>query len=71
MFKKYRNTVIKLLDIFRKNFTKEIILPTKELSNFFVIVEPNIKNSLEVPERVSENKEIYSTSIICKALSRL
>ena len=34
--KKYRNTVIKLLDIFRKNFTKEIILPTKELSNFFV-----------------------------------
>ncbi len=57
--KKYRNTVIKLLDIFRKNFTKEIILPTKELSNFFVIVEPNIKNSLEVPEKEYQKIKKY------------
>lgn len=57
--KKYRNTVIKLLDIFRKNFTKEIILPIKELSNFFVIVEPNIKNSLEVPEKEYQKIKKY------------
>ena len=57
--KKYRNTVIKLLDIFRKNFTKESILPTKELSNFFVIVEPNIKNSLEVPEKEYQKIKKY------------
>ena len=48
--KKYRNTVIKLLEIFRKNFTKEIIIPKSQLSSFFSIVEPNIKNTLKIDE---------------------
>ena len=48
--KKFRNTVIKLLEIFRKNFTKEIIIPKSQLSSFFSIVEPNIKNTLKIDE---------------------
>lgn len=34
--KRYNDTVIKLLEVFRKNFTKEIILPKEQLSNFFL-----------------------------------
>lgn len=48
--KNYRNTIIKLLEIFRKNFTKEIILPYSQLANFFTIVEPNIKENLNIKE---------------------
>lgn len=54
--KKYRNTVIKLLEIFKKNFTKEIILPESDLSKFFVIIEPNIKNNIEISD--AEYKKI-------------
>ncbi len=48
--KKYRNTVIRLLEVFRKNFTKEIILPEGQLPNFFSIIEPNIKGNLQISE---------------------
>ena len=48
--RKFKNTVIRLLEIFRKNFTKEIIIPKTQLSSFFSIVEPNIKNTLKIEE---------------------
>lgn len=47
---RYKNTVIKLLEIFRRNFAKEIILPEGQLTNFFSIIEPNIKNNLDIEE---------------------
>ena len=56
---KYKNTVIKSLEIFRKNFTKEIILPEKQLSNFFSIVEPYIKKDLEIDEKQYKKIEKY------------
>ena len=45
---KYKDTIIRLLEIFRKNFTKEIILPEGQLPNFFSIVEPSIKSNLQI-----------------------
>ena len=56
---KYKNTVIKSLEIFRKNFTKEIILPEKQLSNFFSIIEPYIKKDLEIDEKQYKKIEKY------------
>lgn len=46
--KKYKNTVIRLLEVFRKNFTKEISLPQGQLPNFFSIIEPSIKGNLQI-----------------------
>lgn len=56
---KYKNTVIKLLEIFRKNFTKEIILPEGQLPNFFSIVEPNIKSNLEINDEQYQKIKKY------------
>ena len=47
---KYKNTVIKLLEIFRKNFTKEIILPKSRITDFFSVVEPVMKNNISITE---------------------
>ena len=57
--KKYEDTVIKILDLFRKNFTKEIKIPVQELSNFFSAVEPNIKDSLEIADEDYEEIKKY------------
>ena len=46
--KKYSETVLKILEIYRKNFTRTIKMPADQLSKFFSIVEPNIKNNLEI-----------------------
>ena len=56
---KYKNTVIKLLEVFRKNFTKEIILPEEQLSNFFSVVEPFIKKDLIIKEEQYKKIEKY------------
>ena len=57
--KKYRDTVIRSLEVFRKNFTKEIILPEEQLSNFFSIVEPCIKKDLVIDEEQYKKIEKY------------
>ena len=57
--KKYKNTVIKLLEIFRKNFTKEIILPEGQLSSFFSIIEPSIKNNLQINDEQYQKVKKY------------
>jgi len=46
--KKYSETVLKILEIYRKNFARTIKMPANQLSKFFSIVEPNIKNNLEI-----------------------
>ncbi len=57
--KEYTNTVIKLLGIFRKNFTKEIVLPEVQLVNFFSIIEPNIKKFLQISQELYKKIEKY------------
>ena len=57
--KKYRDTVIRSLEVFRKNFTKEIILPEEQLSNFFSVIEPCIKKDLVIDEEQYKKVEKY------------
>ncbi len=56
---KYKNTVIRLLEIFRKNFTKEIVLPKSRISDFFSVVEPVIKNNLNIGEEQYKKLKKY------------
>lgn len=55
----YKDTVIKVLNTFRKNFTKEIILPEDQLTNFFSIIEPRIKNQLNIEKNQYQKIEKY------------
>lgn len=48
--KEYKATVIELLSLFKKNFTNEITIPKDEMSTFFAIVEPYIKENTEINE---------------------
>lgn len=65
---KYKNTVIKLLEIFRKNFTKEIILPEGQLPNFFSIIEPNIKSNLQIEDEQYKKVKKYIPAQLCAKL---
>ena len=47
---RFKNTVLKLIDILKLNFTNEIIIPKDKLTDFFSIVEPNIKKKLVIAE---------------------
>ena len=46
--KEERETTVKLLDIFNKNFTKEIIFSKRNLPEFFSLVMPKIKEDLNM-----------------------
>ena len=48
-----------MLEVFRNNFTKEILLPESQLSNFFSIVQPSIKNSVNIGENEYKKVEKY------------
>ena len=45
--KEFNRTVLKLLRMYRKNFTTEIRLQKSELSTLFSIIYPKVKNSLK------------------------
>lgn len=57
--KKYSQTVLEMLSLFRKNFVKEIELPKKEISNFFGVVEPYIKKNVKIPDEDYEDIKKY------------
>lgn len=57
--KEYKNTVLKLLDVFKKNFTREIKFSKKELPDFFSLVVPKLNNSIIIKEIDSEITEKY------------
>ena len=57
--KKFEENTLKILEVLRKNYTNEIIMDEKELTNFFAMIAPkleekNITNSLS-----KEKKEKY------------
>ncbi len=54
--KSYVETVLKFLNVFRKNFTSEIAFNKKDLPNFFSLVLPNVKEEVNL-EKI-EKKEI-------------
>lgn len=63
--KKYENTVVKMLGLFRKNFTKEITFPKKQLSTFFSIVEPYIKENISIDKEDYEDIKKYIPAELC------
>lgn len=63
--KEFNNTILKLLDLYRKNFTKEIKFKKEDLTTLFSIVYPKVKKSLKYDKIDQEEIE----KIIPKELS--
>ncbi len=57
--KDYENTVIKLIDMFRQNYLTEVTLEKKDLSQFFSIVMPKMKNSIKIKNIDESDLEEY------------
>ncbi len=55
----YKDTVLRLLDLFNNNFTKEVLFKKKDLPKFFSLVVPHIKKNLEIKNLKSEEMEKY------------
>ena len=63
--KEYKRTILDILALFKKNFTREITLPKEGLSNFFAIIEPYIKNNMEISDEDYENIKKYIPAELC------
>lgn len=57
--KDFDNTTLKLLKMYRKNFTTEIKLRKEELSTLFSVVFPKVKNSLKYDKLDFQEVEKY------------
>ena len=55
----FDKTIIKLLNIFRVNFTKEIVFRKEEFADFYSLVMPKIKSNISVDEINKEELESY------------
>ncbi len=45
--REYSDTVLKLLNVFRINFTREILFPKSEFADFYSLIFPRVKNNLD------------------------
>jgi len=57
--KDLKETSLKILDIFRKNYTKDVVFQKEDISTFFSVVMPKIKGNLIIDERYHEQIEKY------------
>ena len=57
--KKFENTVLKLLNVFRVNFTKEIPFKKEEFSEIYSLVIPEMKNNISINNVDIEEIEQY------------
>lgn len=57
--KSYKDTIIRILDVLRKNYTNEIIMDEKEITNFFAMVAPKIEEKVVTDELPQYIKEKY------------
>ncbi|MBP3708464.1 MAG: SNF2 helicase associated domain-containing protein [Clostridia bacterium] len=55
----YKNTVLKLLDMFKNNFTKDIVFKKTDLPKLFSLVVPKIKKNFEIGKINEEEMEKY------------
>lgn len=55
----YTKTTIKLLEIFRQNYFKEVVLGEQQLKELFSIVVPKVKNSIKLKEIEESEIEKY------------
>lgn len=57
--KRYKNTTLKLLDVFKRNFTREIRFNKDQMPNFFSIVLPKARDSISLNTIEPEEIEKY------------
>ena len=57
--KDFEDTTLKLLEIFRENYTSEIKFHKKDMENMFSVVYPRIKDKIEIQEMPNEDIEKY------------
>ena len=57
--KNYKNTVIKLLEIYKKNFIREIKFSKKELPDFFSLVLPKMRENIDTSSIDTERLKEY------------
>lgn len=55
----FKETTMKLLQVFKNNFTNEIALPKEEITELFSIVFPKIRNNLQINKLKEEDIEKY------------
>ncbi len=55
----FEKTILKLLNVFRVNFTKEIVFKKDEFADFYSLVIPKIKNNLNIDEINPLEFEMY------------
>lgn len=55
----YKETTLKLLDVFKRNYTREIKFSKNQMPNFFSIVLPKVKNSVSLDTIDEEEIEKY------------
>ncbi len=63
--KEFENATIQMLSLFRKNFTKEIIFPKNQLATFFSVVEPYIKQNVDIAKEDYEELKKYIPAELC------
>lgn len=68
--KNYKNTVIKLLEIYKKNFIREIRFNKKELPDFFSLVLPKERIYWYFKYRYRKIKRLYTKRFRCKDVFR-
>ena len=57
--KRFENTNLKLLELFRQNYITEIELGEKELYELFSIVVPKVKDAIKISENLNERLDKY------------
>lgn len=55
----FQQTTLKLIQVFRDNFTNQITFPKEEMSNLFSIVFPKVRNQIETAGLTAEEIEKY------------
>ena len=57
--KEFKDNELKLIEVFRKNFEKEIAFPKQDLPQLFSLVFPKVKNSIKTENLNQEEIEKY------------
>lgn len=55
----FKNTTLKLLQVFRNNFTNQIVFPKEEISKLFSVVFPKVRNQIQTENLNEEEIEKY------------
>lgn len=56
---KFSNTILKVIKVFRENYTSEMLLRKEDLKDFYSIIMPKIENSIKVEGLTEEDIEKY------------